>query len=638
MNIKNIIHSKFAKIFIVITLIIANCTNLYANALIPSDKFGTIYQSQTSDDFGAYHTRRYTTYEDSYTLLRKLLNNYNAVSNSDIQGGHIVGPIVARGEAYGTDNVLYASDYTRGIPSYVGKITDTGNLSYTRADGYTAYSPRFSLNYGFSITLLSFYEELLYTKDDVSFFGGGWNIDDINEHIVKSDTDVIFSPNGYGQFQIYQNDDFFSHGTTKGFDAMWEEIISQSESLAENPRLFDSTMDLSKSIENIDSRIDENGFVDIKMGEWVEIADASLLEQINLVVPEGFDYNADGWTDDTIINITDTSINPRTVKEDWNTEPFYASILPEIKFKYGEGSTAVDPPIGNKQGQYYEYNEYGHKLIFNMPNLGTADGNGNTITAVSTHENGANIPGHLIMPNAEFWNCTENGGWEGGNIDGCIIAQAVHVGRAEMHMWPYDGLSEINEQKYANVQFSALKLIDGQSVTTGSAYEFRLTYIYFDDTDLDGYDYYEIIEANDDGTIDFPTQTLVQPGKYTFIIKEQIPLKNQDETIIYDQTVYELEASVELNSAQTELYISNISITKTHDEYGTLIENSVSSDYTYDEYQSNKYNVTFNNQTVKYSLPITGGQGINQYTILGFSLILVAIFVSIKNKNSLNRM
>lgn len=615
MNIKK--FKQMANFALALAIVFANIVPAYAS--IDTSNFGKTYTNSSSNDYKYY----YEEYYSSTNLLRMLMNSFNTVSENNIQGGHIVGPIVALDKAFGTYDVLYASDYFRGIPSYVANINDTGNNSWTTAGTYSTLAPTFSLNYFYSLTLLPMYSDLFYTKSGSIFYGGGWETS-VVEHIIKDGSSTIFSPNYSGQQPIFQNDGYFSTTFT--------EISTASVNLVTSANLFDSDFN-SASItigttptETIDSityyEIDADGLLNIKEGDNIIIPNASSLKKINITVADtSYDY-LDGWIEPTLINITDASINPTSsVTSSYVTLDSTATFsqFPTITFN----SSA---PFDEGRGEYHEYNENGNKLIFNMPNL---------TGYLLTLENGVNIPGHLILPQATFCNVDPSGAWEGGNINGCLIAKDIYLGSAEMHMWAYDGVLEASID-YVTLNISGEKTVDNSNQNITDNYEFKLTYKSFDSSsDHADYNFFEMVGILDsqNGEIIFDTNPLTDEGTYTFTVEEVIPHDYEDWGIIFDRSIYEIIVEVD-----SSINFTSIKITQTHDENGDEIASPTSDTFTnnFDSLPWSDY-ITFNNETEPFVLPITGGIGTQIYTITGSILLVSVILITIKSRKNASK-
>lgn len=457
-----------------------------------------------------------------YSLLH-LLNNYNVVSLKDIESTHIVGPIIAQEAAYRTSNNygmddatsdLVASDYSRGVSSYVGVLGSIPN---------TPTHSAFELGYGFEtknvgftypnfytrITELNDSEENIYILDKML---NNTNYEYI--HLTK-DSSEFPSPNGLGVGTTLQSDDFID------FEAMWDAVIADSEKLVTDGTLEDTARDIQYHSQPY-------GILDIYAGQSYTIQDATYLTGVNIILPDGYDYFVNPWLPATTINIMGDSINP--IEIDGYTHA-------QFPITYINGSQ-----VDTEDGAGGEFGEVGNRVIWNLPDLDT-DGMENRLV----FQSGPNVAGHIVAPYAEIWNYSQTADgpikWEGGNLNGTAVVADFHSGVMEMHMWTYEGQSEL----YTYTQFHGTKeLLHG----TLSDYSFEFQLSLEDGSDTVGLmndlsDFPMVVTAESNGFIQFPSLSFNQAGDYSFIIQELVPADN-DGSIDYDLTQYRVTVNVEI--------------------------------------------------------------------------------------------
>lgn len=241
-----------------------------------------------------------------------------------------------------------------------------------------------------------------------------------------------------------------------------------------------------------------------------------------------------------------------------------------------------------------------------MPYIVTdEDGNNRVVT----YADGQNIPGHMIMPQAEFWNYHEdsNGAlvWEGGNINGSIIAKDFHSGLAEMHMWAYDGRSENGTYFEAK----AVKTVNGN--TPEESFQFTLE-------PTGGVDQVQagnlnnnfplVATSDEEGNIYFSTLVFNVAGTYTYYIEEIIP--EDTGTITYDRSKYEL--TVVVSEMEDGSFSATGTYTKIQDDIGEALNIAIET-------------VSFNNlDSAVAAFPSTGGNGKEIYLLLGVTFLLIS--------------
>lgn len=544
----------------------------------------------------------------TYSLLY-LMDNYNVVSYDDIESTHIVGPIIAQESAYRpTDDVtgetdptgaLVASDYSRSISSYVGSPT-------YYMSGETALSS-FQLNYDFDRDHEDesdpFVAPYFYTTLTDLKMASVTIHDDVTDYFTVDETTFV-SPNDYGKQLTYQNDEFID------FEKLWDAINETSDYILENGTIEDEPIDDSLIYTYDDTDYTEGDASSIKIyqgdelltggdlytetgeprveytdtgevqlninaGESWTIEVADHLDIVNIIYPDGYDYFSDPYLIPTTINFECATINPTyiDISDDGVDNPVLHSQFPQTLID-GEEIAAI-------QGENGEFGEGGNKIIWNLPNVETNSETGEN--RLVTYGTSQNILGHIIAPNAEFWNYGVNTDgslfWEGGNINGSVIVKDFHSGVAEMHMWPYDGGSESAVYYYVE----ALKTVDGGDPSR--AYEFELTYVpEADGSKPDGVmniSFPITAQSNIDsdegdlGEIDFTLLAFAEEGTYSFIVKETVPEGTVTDNIIYDLTEYQIDITVDYDEVHGKYTITGVNTYKIVDSDGNTLDTPV---------------------------------------------------------------
>lgn len=488
--------------FLVVAFVLINTGPLYASAtthdIYPTADqlkyYGdrtTLYDNGSTETFNDYYENIYGQGSSSgKTTIHKLINSFNVVSIGDIEGTHIVGPIATNSYAYGTRYSgsqfvlpssysylpeLYAVDYSRGMPSYIANFA-TNSLNFSTIENgniFNSYSPTINMNFNFDVAA-SLANNLLFlptpTGYNLQLYAGGTSNVDIQEYIFNAiDNSVVLSPYYSGRSAIKHNSNYMGGS----FSSVWSDIETQSATLGTTQNLEGTpiTADIVYYYSGTDATTYAGATTNVELlgteivvepGTFVIIgADAGkILKTIDFDVQTGYNYT-DGWADETIVTFLGTEINSGGTYNGKTVSQF-----PEITFDGAYPFTAAT-------GLNNEYNEKGNKLIYNMPNL----------TGVLTTQGSLNTPGHLILPKAEFWNYNISSGtpsyWNGGNINGSIIAKEFHGGVTEIHMWAYDGMSTIGSTSIKPVEFTfnAEKYFDN-SLSTSDDYDFLIKYWY----------------------------------------------------------------------------------------------------------------------------------------------------------------
>ncbi len=570
-------------------------TRIIKFAKTDSDYSDLYYQTPsdlTFDSEGNYYSGGYGGYE----YLDKLLNSINVFSFDDIEGTHIVGPIIAQNSAYYKRDTplstvkslkkLIFSDYSRGIASYIGNLT-------ARADGGRDSAS----NYKFDRDKTTdFVAPLLYTSTSTWLLnnaGDYW----LQEYVVIKDEENVLqntfiSPNNSGQTAINHNDNYFD------FETYYSEIMSDCINLFEDGSIENYPM----IYKTYDSTVD-GSILYVNPGECWDVVNADNLEEIYIILPDGVNYFESASPAPLTINFSCTTINPTVI--DGKT----VSQFPLVTFNGEEFDSEAS-------GETVEFNEFGNKLIFNMPYIVTDENGNNRVVTVGTSQN---IPGHLLMPNAQYWNYQENSNgvlvWEGGNINGLLLASDVHLGETEMHMWAYGGL----EEKFTSYKMELMKKVNGLAPSINEVFEFELDYLSGDSTGIYNLSFPMTAKSDGNGDVEFDNLIFVKTGTYEFTIKETIPENSSN--YIYDKSEYVLTVVV---TEVDKNYEASATLTQTKDSDGNDITGTVIQ------------NVIFNNLNSSPVFPSTGGIGTGIYFIVGLSLIFISLllFKSINIKNN----
>lgn len=674
---------KILASFLALAFVLINIEPLCVSASVPTNygypsttqtnNYATddLYTNETTDDFTKYYDEIYGTDASAgISIINQLINSFNVVSIGDIEGGHIVGPIATNSYAYGVRSnveynissydelkvVLVASDYSRGMPSYIAKFA-TNSLNYTVTTGagsFKSYTPAVIMNFDYDNDNILETNNLLFIPNpaesgttpsnyNMRLYAGGASLQDIQEYIFN-DNSVVLSPYAGGRSVLVQNSNFMG----AAFNTVWQDVQDQSKTLGLTQKTDGtdiSTIDgdvvtyyyfntedtsvlntikaegININYEKLTTETTINIAVDYENksdGNFIILSEDACdkITEINFVLGAGF-YYTDGWAQETIVTFLGTDINKLANGWESNT----VSQFPEIKFNNS------DPFIG-ASGLGAEFNENGNKLIYNMPYL---DG------ILRTSGTGVNIPGHLILPNAEFWKVSTtydnkvNTWWDGGNINGCVIAESFHGGSTEMHMWAYDGHENVGSKYITPAEFSisALKYLNNVISKTDD-YEFILKY-WSDYTDEENSHAYKTIETSSNGVISHTEYLNGADTKKTYIytLEEKI---TEDKDVIFDQSVYKIEVDVtraETNVGYYTAKIDSVRVTQIVDSNGVAIVSTAQKPTILSD--SSSYEVaTFYNETKPITLPSTGGNGKQIYTICGLILISTAIIIGKK--------
>lgn len=462
----------------------------------------------------------------SHTGIYDILTRFNLLSFGDIEATHIVGPIITKDSAYrtrstvgGTTNsgYLVASDYAKGVFSYIGNFQSSGN-EWGGSDVISS----FQLNYGFDELVSNTDVPPTYTTKNQTI-----RTEEIygkKKYFVINGDDKFLSPNNHGYGEVKQNDSFIN------FDELKTAMISGSQSIhteAENDDNYAiSEISLLGAYTISGDAIVINKF-EVEVGKNYVIPANVAINEIYLKFPEGIDYNENPYLPKTIISFEGTTLNPTTI----NGTSY--SQLPV---------TSIDS-LGNEfiaaAGEGKEYNDIGNQIILNFPNM---TGKFKTIS------DGQNIVGHIVAPQAEFWNVDSKGSWAGGNLNGTLIVDSCHSGNMEIHMWPYNG----DDDWSAEISIIATKVLDynGRDLKEDEfAFEFGLKSGKLANI-VSNINFPVSITNDEKGNIKIPMLVFTYDtdtsndnanNKYTFSLKEVV---GTDETISYDTSEYTIEIEV----------------------------------------------------------------------------------------------
>lgn len=453
-----------------------------------------------------------------------LLENYNAFCFDELEGSHIIGPVVVQNEAYRTTidgsqgGRLIVSDYSEGFSSYIGDITVQKEHKQTEV----------GLNYFYDYQLGDFIAPTLYTKLDGNAFytdDHGWY--DMLYYV--DDTNSYISPNNHGHGNVLQNDCFID------FDDARQLILEESKSWINQENVIEVSPDLN------------TGYLSIDAGYSYKVIHADYLRIIDIVFPDGYDATGNLFPYNTTIHIEEDSLlssgmyfetyEITTTSNTTFTMPrdTYPMILDEVhQFFPVVLVNGIVFNGGGGHGDGFEFGD-GSGVIFNMPNL-----NQNPIMFQQLSD----ILGHIVAPNNDFYNYYPvNDGvmWGGGNLNGCVIANEFHAGIMEMHMWPYHEEYPNLEQLSVPITISALKELINNDLSLFT-FDFKIELLsthlaqYIDCT-------FPIYTTSDSlGQIEFEEMIVNEVGQYVFLVSE---VHGSYENIQYDTNMYKVVIVVE---------------------------------------------------------------------------------------------
>lgn len=589
----------------------------------------TAFVRETSETLLTVHNELFGTSFTSYEgndFLTHLLSTYNVVSLDEIHSTHIVGPIISQNVAERTtengsvEGFLAASDYSNGVPSYIGEFSTYGS------DGSEQIGVQ--LNYGFDSSQNSnFTAPYLYSDVSNLLIELVGDTNSLQDYYIVNDEDEaveVVSANNTGYTETYQNDNYINFTSLEtalqnvseyilengnaedyeeyirfAFDSGTEGTVESSTIYVYEDDVLVATITSSNGItydgRDFESFVSEATYMSsgtgirltINMEESWTIINAVNLEEVNMILPDDYDYYDNPYLLPTTINFECEYINPAyydiDVDGDGETESVLHSRMPFTLINGTEFTASL--------GENGEYGEVGNKIIWNMPNVVTDSETGdNRLTVFYTSHN---IAGHIIAPSAEFWNYDEDGNWLGGNLNGTAIVKSFYSGIMEMHMWAYSGLAE--EAVVYGV--SALKTVNDS--TPEKSYTFLLDVVYEDDGSIpDGVmnNNFPMIatSSTENGVITFSSLAFNEADTYSFILKEDTSLDTATDNVTYDLTQYRIDITVGISSesdAETTIYeITKVAKYKITDSFGNELE-------TPELMESNAYSFIFNNTT-----------------------------------------
>lgn len=499
-----------------------------------------------------------TTFKDLYGeySIVNILNRYNVFSFKDVECVHIYGTVAANNEAYYrreygskeyASNSLAFSEYPLGVSSFVRNVKKLKNVD----------EATYKLNYGSNSTPKPEPEDLyIGSKTKVTKERKGYE----EKFYFTNESGKFISPNANGDKEVYINDNFIN------FNEVKSEIEKESKLLLNNKN-------------NIVLR-PENGLLVIpELGKNYLVEDSDKVRVVNIKYPKEYDPRTNPYPYPTVITMSGGL--PKSGSKFGAIDEL--GYLPEItypqihvfgikeKFQYFPNIYVNDKPFnGNFAGQYGEYGK-SNGVIWNMPNVKTSDGK--VTTQVES-----DILGHIVAPNAIFWNAKNydevNSDWKGGNINGSVIVESWHGGKMESHVWPV-GDFDIIPHKEVEFNFTGKKnYIDG-NLKQG---EFSFILELFDKSSgiPDGIadkNLNQKIDVDENGNIKFLPLTFTKPGIYEFRIKEDI--SNEMIDVTYDNTQYKLVVTV--NEEANKELVASYEIFKVIDRDGNVVtqENKV---------------------------------------------------------------
>lgn len=565
-----------------------------------------------------------------------LLNNYNTVSFSSFQGTHVIGPLVSLDYAartgYGaeyagsklatvTNNTgstasntgrLVINDYSHGVSSFVGEILRDSttpeesmlNINYgidTTPSGNPSYDPNFDTDL-----------PPLYTKlDGLSVFTAG-TLNDPIEYVAPTsgDTSAFISPNNKGRNAlVLQNNNYVVENTMVSMvqtasDHLYSDgVIPGETSRASKMILIDlANAPQSTDFYTLSAGDGTNVNLTLYYGNSYVISNSAskVLISIDLITTQTDKNTASGFVYGQDFDNTPTTINFSSNALPYGTRNGESHrIFPQIKMN---GSQLT---VSNGYGG--EYYDQGNKIIWNLPN---------TTGKIAFRTVGENIPGHFIAPQGDIRNYSgdtkENATWSGGNINGMMIGNSIHIGAMELHMWPY--LTEV-ERAGVTVELPGVKTITGGSpdgwqftISSAASNDFKITET--------------TVTSADIGEFSFQI-AFTEAGTYTFkVVEEQIDPNNALAGVTFDKSEYTVEYLIEDNGANTlEVAAGYPKITQTLGSDGSSVGSNTTLLF------HNSYGVT--------ELPDTGGRGTASFVLVGMGMMALA-FILTENRRKQN--
>ncbi|MFI3251023.1 MAG: FctA domain-containing protein, partial [Eubacteriales bacterium] len=526
----------------------------------------------TTDTFGnvSYNSK----YNGSYSVDH-FLAHYNAVSLEEIEGTHIVGPIIALDHAARTGfsyqstsngladgNSLVASDLSHGYFSYVGKLYPDPKSPGTSAVklGYDFDLKVYPSGFSYPSLYSDATHQKVFNKD---LYGD--NIEHVVEFYTQSNLNgsIFSSPNAGGVgaggvvTTILQNNSFMSQSSlsTMMTDAS-AHLLSDGVIPGEASRSGKITTVTANTVVSIPSYGDA---VQIKLGQSYTITQGTGGEKVGIINIDTSDYPSYSYATDTdpitTINIDKSALVMETSRAGQSGNHYiFPKILvdgTEIKAGQGDGS-------GYDDGGEYNLNKF-TRVIWNIHDVG--------ITEYLSFSGSVNIPGHIIAPTANirhYEGTASSAHWNGGNLNGCMIANSIQSGLMEFHLWPYGEISTLAVQTLGGTK----------TLTDGTSSGINLDNFSYNITSSNPSTNENVI-GNADGSIDFTNtfDTIVSSladGSYTFEISEEQSLAGgatlpDGRKITYDQSVYEVVVVVSSG------VVSSYTVNQTKDSDGIAI-------------------------------------------------------------------
>lgn len=580
-----------------------------------------------------------------YNLLY-LLNNYNAVSFTDIGGTHIIGPIIALGEAKRTAKQptgrLEFSDRSKGISSYIGEI-NANSSDPTLSNVSAQYTYDFDENTFTSPTEIpNLYIPL--TNYFVMTQGTSHQL----EYVATGST-AFQSPQYSGLVgKVWQNDSFMDSAklkqavTTYGSDLLWNGEKLTGGSFTSTPL---STTDYDDyPTDTIVRNQDQTS------GNYLELeykGDGGTITALKLDHGEHYTIEAGTYPEHIIIDFgelkysIDTDTKPTTINFEAGsllTSTNGYTLFPTIYVKDGQFTNAYKLPTP-LQGKDGEYSDLGNKVLWNLDKV---------IGNMAFYDTSPNLFGQFIAPNADIRNYASTGSgtsWavntsslNGGNINGAVIANSIDMGESEFHLWPY--MDNDEEEAY----YSTSAILKGTKEITGFEGSTDTFYFTLTDTKSSAWSTYQLPDENTPTQKDhysLPETTTVSTSgakdfsfekisfhdlaestheTYIFYVYEDSS-KGKIANVDYDTTVYGVAVSVEIVNNQPR-------VTSTVTAY--YADGTSSADvYTQDV---DNLGIVFVNEYEQFDLPETGGSGTMTYTLVGIGLMSLALFLPKTNR------
>ncbi|MFI3255489.1 MAG: LPXTG cell wall anchor domain-containing protein, partial [Eubacteriales bacterium] len=572
---------------------------------------------QTTDD-------TFKSIGGEYNLLY-LLNHYNVVSFGNVESSHIIGPIIALGEAKRnaneiSSNVLVFSERSKGVSSYVGIFN---------AASYNASLPGANARYFYD------FEEKTFTSgSDIPMLyipQTGYSVvqngtTSILEY-VSNGTNLFLSPNYDGEVgAVLQNDNFISSSDLKTGVDQGISTLQSNGSIAGSV-LGHRTVDVSNvAAKTTVTTLDDHG----------NITGTATIDNA-LTIEHGYHYTVSSGT------------KPENIILDFGNQFFYGSssdstptsitlkggslitgsgfiLFPNIYIKDALHTNPYLLPTPD-QGKDGEYSDLGNKVIWDLSVF---------TNNIAFAGSGINVVGHMVAPNTNIYayESSKNASnvWTvsqafcGGNVNGALIAQNVYSGSMEIHLWPYMDSKE-REEHYNN---TSLTLAGTKTTNTGYFVDGFQFVLQASSGDTDGYTMPSDSTASSgsDGSFEFGSIAFKKDGTYVFTVTEtQSSINYPYLGFVFDTRTYTVTVvvgkTVENTDTDTTTTYTIDSVTVSVNSGTSPTPPTTDTDGNYDTSASiiflNTYEVT--------ELPDTGGSGTSTYILCGLSMMAVAIIL-----------